>query len=114
MLLRNVFGKYLHDNLRALVGWVVAVAAVTLLYSGFWPSMADSAEAMDEFMQAYPQGLVEAMGWQDMTSAEGYLNSTVLALLTPVLMIVAAIIMAPGRSRGTKRTAAWNWSSPTR
>ncbi|MBB4933558.1 ABC-2 type transport system permease protein [Lipingzhangella halophila] len=93
MLLRNVFGKYLRDNLRALVGWMVAVAAVTLLYSSFWPSMADSAGAMEEFMDTMPSGLGEAMGWQDMTSAEGYLNATVFALLMPILMIVAAIII---------------------
>ncbi|RNL84789.1 ABC transporter permease subunit [Halostreptopolyspora alba] len=90
---RNVFGKYLRDNLRALLGWMVAVAAVTLLYSAFWPSMADSAEAMDEFMATFPSGVLEAMGWQDLTSAEGYLNSTVFALLMPILMVVAAIVI---------------------
>ncbi|TQN30705.1 ABC-2 type transport system permease protein [Haloactinospora alba] len=90
---RDVFGKFLRDHLRALVGWFVAVVAVTALYSSFWPAMEESAEAMDAYMEAMPQGVMEAMGWSDMTSPEGYLNATVFGILTPVLMVIAAIMV---------------------
>ncbi|GAA3750193.1 ABC-2 type transport system permease protein [Spinactinospora alkalitolerans] len=93
MLLRNVFGKFLKDNGRGLIGWTVGLAAVTLLYTSFYPSMRDSGEAMQEYMRSLPSGLMEAMGWTDFSSAEGYLGATVFSLLGPVLTLVAAVMV---------------------
>ncbi|MDA8370805.1 MAG: ABC transporter permease subunit [Nocardiopsaceae bacterium] len=90
MLLGSVFGKFLRDHLRALVGWMIAVTAVTALYSGFWPSIRDTGDLMDAYIDAMPQ-LTDALGWTDLASPEGYLNATVFGLLTPILMTVAAI-----------------------
>ncbi|MEY9213549.1 ABC transporter permease subunit [Thermobifida halotolerans] len=88
---RNVFGRFLRDNLRALVGWLVGVIAVTALYSAFWPSMRDSGEAMDAYMESLPEGLMESMGWTTLSTVEGYLGATVFGLLTPVLLVIAAV-----------------------
>lgn len=86
---RSVFGKFLHDHLRGIAGWCVGVAAITALYSSFWPTMAETSELMDSYLEAMP-GLAEALGWGDMSSPAGYLDATVL-LLVPILVTVAAI-----------------------
>ncbi|ASU86121.1 hypothetical protein CDO52_08845 [Nocardiopsis gilva YIM 90087] len=89
-MLRSVFGKFLQDTRRATIGWAIAVAAVTAMYSAFWPTMKDSADLMDAYAQSMPE-VAEAMGWADMTTPEGYLNGTVYGLLVPILMVIAAV-----------------------
>lgn len=90
---RNVFGRFLRDHLRTLVGWSVGVAAVTALYSAFWPSMRDSGDAMDAYLESLPEGLMESMGWSSLATVEGYLGATVFGLLTPVLLVIAAVTL---------------------
>ncbi len=90
---RSVFGRFLRDHLRALVGWGVGVAAVTALYSAFWPSMRDSSGAMDAYLESLPQGLLETMGWNSLSTAEGYLGATVFGLLVPALLVIAAAVL---------------------
>lgn len=85
----EVFRRFLGDHRRGLVGWSVAVAAVTAMYSSFWPTMADTTDLMQQYMDAMP-GFAEAMGWSDLTTPEGYIDGTVL-LLVPILMMVAAV-----------------------
>ncbi|GAA1761586.1 ABC transporter permease subunit [Streptomonospora arabica] len=90
MLLHDIFGRFLMDSRRGIVGWMIGVGAVTALYSSFWPSMRETDEAMQAFVQQMPQ-LAESMGWSDLSTAEGYLGSTVFGLLTPILVTIAAI-----------------------
>lgn len=85
----QVFVRFLRDHARGLAGWSLAVAAVTAMYSAFWPTMADTTDLMRQYMDAMP-AMAEAMGWNDLTSPEGYIDGTVL-LLVPILMMVAAI-----------------------
>jgi ABC-2 type transport system permease protein len=86
---RDVWGQTLFQERRGLLGWSVGVAGVAALYAGFYPAV-----SAPEFAQAYqsmPQGVLDAFGFQDLTSAEGYLGSTVFGLLGPVLVIVFSI-----------------------
>ncbi|PSK95619.1 ABC-2 type transport system permease protein [Murinocardiopsis flavida] len=92
MLLRSVFGKFLRDHRRAVLGWLIGISAVTVMYSSFFPTMKDAGGAYEEMMDSMPAGLTEAMGWSDFSSAEGYLGATVFGILGPVLMIIAAIM----------------------
>lgn len=87
-VLRNVFTKTLWDQRRALLGWAVGLAGVSLVYAGFYPSVNQPAFA--EAMANFPPALMETFGWAGIVSAEGYLGSTVLGLLAPVLTIILA------------------------
>ncbi|MPZ13415.1 MAG: ABC transporter permease subunit [Chloroflexi bacterium] len=87
-VLRNVFTKTLSNQRRALLGWAVGLAGVSLVYAGFYPSVNQPAFA--EAMANFPPALMETFGWADIISAEGYLGSTVLGLLGPVLTIILA------------------------
>lgn len=75
---------------RALVGWGVALGLVTALYVSFWPAMGDTQE-MQALIDSMPEALVTAMGYDAIGSPAGYLESTVYALLAPILMLVFAI-----------------------
>ncbi|WP_233512448.1 ABC transporter permease subunit [Micromonospora deserti] len=89
MLLRDPFTKALHDARRSLLGWTVAIVAVGAMYASFWPTM--QAPEMAEALQAYPEGLLEAFNYSDLTTAAGYLGSAVYGLLIPLLVAVFAI-----------------------
>jgi ABC-2 type transport system permease protein len=75
---------------RALIGWGVALGLVTAMYVSFWPAMGDTAE-MQALIDSMPEALVTAMGYDAMGSPAGYLESTVYALLAPILMLVFAL-----------------------
>ncbi len=87
-MLRSVFTKFLRDHRRSVVGWSITVAAVGVLYASFYPSM--NNPDMAAALEAFPQGLIEALGMADIVSPAGYLGSTTYGILGPVLMIIYA------------------------
>jgi ABC-2 type transport system permease protein len=89
VLLRNPFTKSLYDARRSLLGWTLAIVAVGVMYASFWPTM--QTPEMTRAMEAYPEGLLEALNYSDLTSAAGYLGSSVYGLLVPLLVAVFAI-----------------------
>lgn len=80
----------LRDMRRSLVFWSLALAAVCAIYVGFWPAMGDGAE-MQALVENMPEALVQALGYDAIGTPEGYLESTVFALLAPALLLVFAI-----------------------
>ncbi len=87
-MLRSVFGKTLWDQRRSLLGWTIAVAAIGVLYAAFWPLMV--SPEMKAALEAFPPALLEALGYDDITTAAGYVGSTTFGLLGPALIIVFA------------------------
>jgi ABC-2 type transport system permease protein len=88
-VLANPFTKALWDARRSLPGWTLAVAAVAALYGAFWPSM--QTPSMADAMASMPAGLMEALNYDDLTTAAGYLGGSVYGLLVPLLLTVFAI-----------------------
>jgi ABC-2 type transport system permease protein len=97
-MLRNVFAKTLWDQRRGIIGWSLGIAAVGVLYAGFYPSMANPD--MAAAMEAFPEGMLDALGFADITSPAGYLAGTTYGLLGPVLMIIFASILGAGALAG--------------
>jgi ABC-2 type transport system permease protein len=83
------FAKWLWDNRRSVVGWSLAIAAVGGTYAAFWPTIDDPD--MQAAIANYPEGLLEAVNYTDISTAAGYLDATVYGLLVAVLMIVYSI-----------------------
>ena len=73
---------------RSLLAWGIAIVAVSGLYIGFWPSM----ESMDigAMTDSLPPAMVDALGYDQIGTAAGYLSSTVYGLLAPALLLVFA------------------------
>jgi ABC-2 type transport system permease protein len=84
----SVLTKTLRDQRRALLGWVIGITAVGILYAAFYPVI--NVPGTADFMDSFPPGIMEAMGFADFLSPEGYLGSTTFGLLGPVLTIVMA------------------------
>lgn len=83
-----VAGGVLHDQRRSLIWWSLAVAAVTTMYTSFYPTIgATKFEVMLDAMPAFAR----AMGFDAMVSAAGYINMTVFSLLGAILVLTFAI-----------------------
>lgn len=85
---RSVFGKWLWDQRRTILVWSLAVSIVGIVYAAFYPSM--SSPDMAAAVEAFPPGLMQALGMTDITSPAGYLESTTYGILGPVLAIIFA------------------------
>lgn len=79
----------LRGNRRSLLGWALAIAAV----SGFYASFADLLDAseMESLIATMPDGLATALGYDRLGSDTGFLTSTVYGLLGPILLLVFGI-----------------------
>lgn len=85
-MLRNVFTKTLWDQRRALLAWMIGIAVATAVYASFYPTMRNPE--MEAAMASYPQGMMDAFGFQDLTSPAGYLGGTVFGIIGPILLII--------------------------
>lgn len=85
----TVLTAVLRSNRRSLLLWALAVAAVAALYTAFYPSVGGGQ--MDAMLESMPSEFITAMGFDSMTTAAGYVTSTVYSLLGAVLTLVCAI-----------------------
>lgn len=79
----------LRQQRRAIAGWSIALAAVCAIYVSFYPAMGGAE--MEELIQTMPEGMIQALGYDGIGTAPGYLDSTVFSMLAPALMLVFAI-----------------------
>lgn len=96
--------RWLHNARAGLLGWSVGLAAVTFGYLSFFGIM--DADIMGDYMASLPEGMVEAFGFQDLSSGAGYAQSTVYGLLGPVLLLIAGMTRGVGAIAGDEASGA--------
>lgn len=101
-MLRSIFTKSLWDLRRDLLGWAIAITAVGVGYAAFYPAI-NSPEFVD-MLEAFPQGVLDALGFADIASAAGYLGSTTFGLLGPALIIVMAAALGGSAIAGDEES----------
>ena len=84
-----VLMSVLWQRRRSLVGWSLALAAISAMYLSFYPSM--GGDAMDDLIEGLPDDLVVALGYDTIGTAGGWVTSTVYGLLGPALLLVFTI-----------------------
>lgn len=82
-------GWQLRRTRRGLVGWSLALAAVSAVYVSFYPAI--GAEQLQSMVDVLPPELARAMGYDRLGSAAGYVTATVYALLGMALLVVFAV-----------------------
>jgi ABC-2 type transport system permease protein len=83
--------KTWRDDRRAVIGWAAAAVAFTSVYTGFYSQFRELAQAKQE---ALPEGVLDALGIENMATPTGYLQATVFSLVGPLLMIMCALMLA--------------------
>lgn len=74
---------------RSMIWWSIAVAAVAVIYISYYPAI--GGEQMQELVDIMPEGFVEALGYDQVGTAAGYIDATVYTLLGPALLLGFAI-----------------------
>ncbi|HYO85678.1 MAG TPA: ABC transporter permease subunit [Dermatophilaceae bacterium] len=85
----SITSRVLRSSRPATTVWALALAAVTAMYIAFYPSV--GSLKMEGMVKALPEAMVKGLGYDQIATAAGYLNSTVYSLLGMVLLSVYAI-----------------------
>ena len=94
----DMFTKTLTDDRRSLTGWAVGATLAGVMYASFYAQLANGQ--MAEAVANYPEAMREAFRLEDLTSAAGYLGSSVFGLILPL------IAMFYGAATGARAIAA--------
>lgn len=86
----EVLVRFLWDGRRALLAWVVGVAAVSAMYASAYPSVKRQGAGV---IDSYPRAFRAALNVQDISSGAGYLQASVFGLIGTVLMIMFATVL---------------------
>lgn len=92
-MLPSLVRKTARDWRRAGLGWGVGIAAFALIYLGFWASVKSNPDIVKLKAAALPAALKNTLGVTDLTSGVGYLQGTIYALVGPLLLTMAAIVL---------------------
>ncbi|NJC22685.1 ABC-2 type transport system permease protein [Arthrobacter pigmenti] len=85
-----LFRRTLRDSVPALLGWGTGLAGVCLLYLPLYPTMGGGAQ-LQQMIESMPEEMISALGFQNLSTGAGYVQSTVLGLLGFVLLSIAVI-----------------------
>lgn len=78
---------------RPLLVWMLALVAMALLLTLFWPSVRD-ASGLDELIESLPEALRAMMGTTDLLSPEGFLASRLNSIFPLLITVYAAFRVA--------------------
>ncbi|MEV4483754.1 ABC transporter permease subunit [Micromonospora coxensis] len=82
----EVMTRTLWEGRRALAGFAGGTALVGAMYAGFYPQVADGA--MGQAVQGFSPAMREALRMEDLTSAAGYLGSSVFGIIVPLVAVI--------------------------
>lgn len=86
---------------KSFVFWAIGIFILIALYMAIYPSIQDSAKALDEYMKNLPEAFKKAfIGGEDYTSPIGYISSEVYTQMLPILFLFFAIGFGSGAIAG--------------
>ncbi|OFE15681.1 hypothetical protein BA895_21840 [Humibacillus sp. DSM 29435] len=77
---------------KGLLVWALALVAVMAMYLSFYPSLGGAASGMADMIDQLPEGVVKAIGYDQIATGAGYTQSTFFGLLGFVLGTAAAVV----------------------
>lgn len=89
MTLANPLAKWLWDGRRSVMAWTLAITGAGGGYALFWPTM-DNPQTR-ELIESYPEAILEALNYTQLTTAAGYLNATIFGLVVALLFVVYSV-----------------------
>lgn len=81
----------LRGHRRSLVLWASSLAAVSVIYISYYPAI--GADEMAAMIDSLPRQMVDALGYDAIGTAPGYLTSTIYGLLGPILLLVHGLAL---------------------
>lgn len=77
---------------KSFIFWAIGVVALVALYMVIYPSIKDSAQAINEYISKMPEAFRSAfLGQEDYSTPIGYLSSEVYTQMLPILFLFFSI-----------------------
>lgn len=93
----SVFLKTLYDMRRSMFGWAIIFVLLSLLMVSFFPSMEDSTEQMQEYMDNLPDAFKGIFGADvDISTFNGYLSIELFGFFFPFMMLAFTVSYGAG------------------
>ena len=86
---------------RGVLIWGVALGLYSAALVASYTTFSGNAEQMNQLLDAYPKGMLEAFGITDLADVENYMNSQVF-LLAPLALAFFPILAAAGTIAGAE------------
>ena len=87
------------DSRKSIAWWTFGFVVLCVVQLTVYPSIRDSAESLQKFLDAYPDALKKIFRMQDYTSGPGYLSTELFSLVLPL------IVISLGASSGARASA---------
>ena len=88
-------------QMRGVLIWGVALGLYSAAIVASYTTFSGSAEQMNQLLEAYPEGMLEAFGITDLGDVENYMNSQVF-LLAPLALAFFPILASAGTIAGAE------------
>jgi ABC-2 type transport system permease protein len=79
--------KTLRDRWRTAVAWAGAAMVLCAIQLYVYPSVRDSGQAMNEFLEAFPAELIVMFRIEDYTTGAGFLGTELFSVMLPLVFI---------------------------
>lgn len=89
--MRSVFERTLHEQRRAIVGWVAGLATLAVVQLALYPTVRDN-RAFADIVSSYPKAFRSLFGLADYTTGPGYLRAEVFSVMAPLLIVIFAVL----------------------
>ena len=86
---------------RGVLIWGAALGLYSAAIVASYTTFSGSAEQMNQLLEAYPEGMLEAFGITDLADVENYMNSQVF-LLAPLALAFFPILASAGTIAGAE------------
>jgi ABC-2 type transport system permease protein len=96
----TLFGRALVDRWRSLLVWTVGLVVIAAAQLSVYPSVQESGESMQAFVDQWPEAFREAFGLEAYGTGPGYLNAELFSLLVPLVLIAVAVGAAAAATAG--------------
>lgn len=84
---------------RSGVVWALSMAALIATTVAFWPAFQTEAD-LSKIVEALPKEIIDAFGLADFGSPAGFLRGNLYAVIVPLLLAVAAVMLTNGQTAG--------------
>ena len=92
-------------QVRSVIIWGVALGLLSLVSVGFFPSLEDQGDQLNQLIESYPPEMRDLFGMgegTDLTTIEGFLAAQVFSFMAPLALAFFPILAAAGAIAGAE------------
>jgi ABC-2 type transport system permease protein len=98
-LTRELLAVPLRALRRSGMVWALSMASLIAVTVAFWPAFQTQPD-LNKIVEALPQAVIDAFGLADFASPAGFLRGNLYAVMVPLLLAVAAVMITNGQTAG--------------